>query len=68
MTALGSNDDRVAAPFAMYQFVPSQRQSLEDFKTDLIQAYRDMRNEGISKEAIVALYTYILNDIKKNEE
>lgn len=58
----------VAAPFAMYQFVPSQRQSLEDFKTDLIQAYRDMRNEGISKEAIVALYTYILNDIKKNEE
>ncbi|MFZ7311685.1 hypothetical protein [Comamonas jiangduensis] len=52
----------------MYQFVPSQRQSLEDFKTDLIQAYRDMRNEGISKEAIVALYTYILNDIKKNEE
>lgn len=52
----------------MFQFVPSQRKCLEDFKTDLIQAYRDMRGEGISKEAIVALYTHILNDIKKNEE
>lgn len=57
-----------AAPFTMFQFVPSQRKCLEDFKTDLIQAYRDMRGEGISKEAIVALYTHILNDIKKNEE
>ena len=57
-----------AAPFTMFQFAPSQRQCLEDFKTDLLQAYRDMRDEGISKEAIVALYTYILNDIKKNEK
>jgi hypothetical protein len=54
-----------AVPFTYFQFSPDQVKSLMDFKADLIGAYHDLLEEGLTKEAVVALFTNFLNEIQK---
>jgi hypothetical protein len=56
-----------AAPYAYFQFSPAQVQSLVEFRQDVLQAYRDMREEGLTKEAVVALYMNIVQEIQQGE-
>jgi hypothetical protein len=56
-----------AAPTTFFQFPPAQVQSLTEFRQDLMQAYKDMLSEGIPKEAVIAIYMNVINEIKKGE-
>lgn len=55
----------VQAPYSYFQFSPDQVKSLTEFKTDLLQAYRDMLDEGLTKDAIVSIYMNVINEIKE---
>lgn len=54
-----------AVPFTYFQFSPDQVKSLMAFKDDLVGAYHDLLEEGLTKEAVVAIYMNILNEIQK---
>lgn len=54
-----------AAPTTFFQFSPDLIESLDEMRRGLIEDAHAMKEAGVSKEAIVAIYTNVINQIRK---
>jgi len=54
-----------AAPTTFFQFSPDLIESLDEMKRGLIEDAHAMKEAGVTKEAIVAIYMNVINQIKK---